>query len=140
MIIFDLPRANGKGRFILLDSSRRMATELTTREVAEFGQGLKQWAAERRDPLATFLADPQFEEKFDAQTAQLTLSSALMTYTVQLTPPVTADIVDQYRVFSDWYARLNTVLNRGPGSRPPFARLIWTRPSPGTRPSRERCG
>ena len=80
--------------------------------------------AERRDPLATFLADPRFQEKFDAQTAQLTLSSALMTYTVQLTPPLDRDIVDQYRVFSDWYARLNTVLTRGPGSRPPFARLV----------------
>jgi hypothetical protein len=33
-------------------------------------------------------------------------------------------MVDQYRVFSDWYARLNTVMNRGQGSRPPFARLL----------------
>ena len=114
-IIFDPPSANGKGRFILLDSGRRMATELTTREVADFGQGLKQWAAQRRDPLTTFLVEPQFQEKFDAQTAQLTLSSEWMTYTVQLTTPVQKGIVDQYRVFSDWYARLNTVLNRGPG-------------------------
>jgi hypothetical protein len=129
VIIFDPPSQQQGGRFMLLDSSRRLATELKAKEVAEFGQRLREWAAaqldpqtKQPDPLLTFLADPKFQEKFDARTAQLTLSSRWMTYTAQLATPDDKTLVDQYRVFSDWYARLNTVLNLR--SRPPFARLL----------------
>jgi hypothetical protein len=44
-----------------------------------------------------------------------------MTYTVVVEEPVQTEASDQYRRFSDWYARLNGLLN--PQALPPAARL-----------------
>ena len=126
VVIFDPPGRKGEGRFVLLDTGRQLVTELTTKEVAEFdqqvGRRLQEKSLAQPEPLLQFLADPRFQEKFEAKTAELTLASPWMTYTVRLAAADDQAMIAQYHEFSDWYARLNSMLN--PGSRPPFARLV----------------
>ena len=119
-IIFDRPG----GRFFLLDMNRRLVAELNTKEVADFCERLQHYAAAEPNPAISAFANPQFKERVDfAKTgSKLTLSSPWITYQVRLATPKSPIMVAQYREFSDWYARLNTVLN--PGSRPPLARLM----------------
>ncbi len=117
VIVFD----RQAGRFALLDTARRVRTELTTREVLDFSRRLQQRAQAHQDPFVKFLAAPQFEEHYDKASGELTLSSPWMTYRLLLVDAESRVISQQYREFSDWYARLNTLLS--PGSKPPFARL-----------------
>ena len=110
------------GRFTLLDLQRRVRTVLSTEEVAAFSEKLKQRAAQYKDDaLLTFMAEPAFQEQFDSKTNRLTLASPEITYQLQLTPFGNGSAALQYRDFSDWYIRLNVLLN--PGSRPPQARM-----------------
>jgi hypothetical protein len=109
------------GRFVTLDLARQVRAELTTDEVAAFTARLRQWAIGHRDPVISFLAAPKFQEDFKPARGQLTLDSPWLTYDARLRAAASPAVVEQYREFSDWYARLNTVLN--PGSRPPFGRL-----------------
>jgi hypothetical protein len=51
----------------------------------------------------------------------LTLTSPHITYRLETVPARTAETVQQYREFSDWYARFNAMFNLG--STPPFPRL-----------------
>ena len=109
-------------RFILLSTTRRLKTELTTDEIWDLNQQLRTWAASHADPFLKFLADPKFEESVDAGTGDLIFASPWLTYRVVLEDPRNTSIAEQYRYFSDWYTLLNTRLN--PGTRPPFARLL----------------
>lgn len=109
------------GRFALLDPTRRVRAELTTADVLAFCQRLQQRAATQDDPYLKFLAAPQFEQRYEAARNELTLSSAWMTYQLVLAEAPGPEIARQVRDFSDWYARLNALLN--PGTRPPAARL-----------------
>lgn len=117
VIVFD----KQAGRFVLLDTVRRVRAELTTQEVLAFTQRLQRRAEAQRDPFIKFLAAPRFGEQFDKASGELTLSSAWMTYRLVLVDAESPAISQQYREFSDWYARLNTLLH--PGSKPPLARL-----------------
>jgi hypothetical protein len=117
VIVFD----ESHDRFVLLDTARRIRTELTTARLTAFTEQLRQRAAVHEDALVRFLAAPRFEEQFDGQSGVLALSSRLMTYRLTLLEVPSPAIAQQYREFSDWYARLNTLLH--PGSKPPFARL-----------------
>jgi len=125
------------GRFTLLDLQRRVRTELPMEDVAAFSRQLKQWAAQHKDdPLLRFMAEPSFQEQFDPKTRRLTLKSPWLTYELQLTDPGGGSAVAQYHDFSDWYYRLNVLLN--PGSRPPLGPVVGERgggASPG-----HRCG
>ena len=116
-IIFD----KAAGRFVILDDVRRIRTGLTTTEVDNFTQKMKDRAGKRQDPLVRFLAEPVFDERFDATRRELTLGSDLVNYKVIVTSAENPAVAAEYREFSDWYARLNAVLI--PGARPPFARL-----------------
>lgn len=51
----------------------------------------------------------------------MTLGSPLVTYKLVLSTAESEAAAGQYRDFSDWYARLNTLLT--PGALPPFGRL-----------------
>lgn len=108
-------------RFILLDLSRRLKTELSADEVAALNHNLRDWAASQTDPYLQFLADPKFDEQFDEATGTLVLASPWISYRVVTQSPDNPAIARQYREFSDWYTLLNTRLN--PGSKLPFARL-----------------
>ncbi len=115
--IFDL----GHHRFVLLDPTRRVRTELSTDEVAALCENLRTWAKRQTDPLIRFMADPQFEQQRDDAAGEIAFTSQWMTYRVATTPAPSEAVARQYREFSDWYTRLNARLN--PGSKLPFARL-----------------
>lgn len=110
------------GRFVLLDMTRRIKTELTTERLEGFTQDLKRWTESQSDPFRKFLGHPNFQEELDADAAQLTLASPWMTYRMTTIDIESETMSRQYREFSDWYCRLNTLLN--PGSTPPFARMV----------------
>ena len=108
-------------RFVLINVDRRIRAELPTKDIAVFTLQLQKLAAKNPDPLIRFSAAPSFQEKFDEAAQELTLSSEWVTYRLVLTPEPSQEVVDQYREFCDWHARLNALLK--PGSLPPFNRL-----------------
>lgn len=111
----------GQRRFVLLDLTRRVKTELTTDRVASLADRLRAWARTQSDPFLLFLADPKFDRQYDADAGEMAFVSDWMTYRMNTVAAPSEALSHQYREFSDWYCRLNTTLN--PGSRPPFARL-----------------
>lgn len=108
-----------RGRFVLLDTQRKVKATLTTQELLEFTASMKAQAQDA-DGVVGFAVNPQFTQTFDQPTGWLTLSSKLLTYRLKGSPPKQSAAVDVYRQFADWYARLNATR---PGNLPPFARL-----------------
>ncbi len=115
--IFD----NSSHHFVLLNLKNQEQSELSAEEVNAFIKKLNELAYKQKDPLGKFFSDPKFEELFDAATGELSLTSRWVTYRVVTEAPLDRATIARYRDFSDWYARLNSMLN--PGSRPPMARL-----------------
>jgi hypothetical protein len=109
------------GRFVLLNLKQRTRTELTTAELGAFSHQLQHDAAASSDPLVRFLAAPKFEVRFDRAGNEMTLSSMWVNYRLTLVPAEDPVMVERYREFCDWSARLNALLS--PSSRPPFGRL-----------------
>ena len=116
-IVFD----KTAGRFVILDEAKQTRYELTTTALDSFMLQLKERALKQPDALIRFLADPAFDERYDATRRFLTLAGDAVNYRAMITSADNAIISAQYREFSDWYARLNAILV--PGARPPFARL-----------------
>jgi len=114
--VFDKPH----GRFILLDPTRKLKTEIKTDEVLSFATKFHEWAAKSSNAFMRFAADPTFEISF-SEDGELTLKSQHINYRLQTEPAKTPEAADQYREFSDWYARFNVMSN--PGATPPFARM-----------------
>jgi hypothetical protein len=115
--VFDKAR----GRFILLDTQRRLKTEVKTDEVTAFTKGLQELTSRGSDAFLKFQANPIFEPQLDEKTGELVLSSQSMTYRLETIKAQSDEAAQQYREFSDWYTRLNAMIN--PGINPPFARL-----------------
>jgi hypothetical protein len=114
--VFDFPR----GRIVLLDPNRKLRTEMTTDKLNEFTDQLRTRAARQTDALLKFAANPKFDEGHtDAEWREF--ASPHMTYRVHPAKPDNVDVVRQYRMFSDWSARLNSMIH--PGALPPFPRL-----------------
>ncbi len=118
--VFSKPRAGKSGRFILLDPERRVRTELSTDQLSDVINKLRNWASRQYDPFLKFAASPHFNESFDRSTGQLLLASEEESYTIKTEPAENAEALAEYREFLDWYARLNTLLSAGP---PPEPRL-----------------
>jgi hypothetical protein len=110
-------------KFTLLDTSRQVQTELSTQQVADFIVGLKKKAAANQDQFIRWLAEPGFQEQFDQKSGELTLVGPQMMYATKLAAVPSPEMAEQYREFSDWYVRLNTLL-APPGSLPPFPRMV----------------
>ncbi len=108
--------------FTLLDMSRRLRTELPTRQVEAFSRQLQRSAVHHDDPLAQLLAAPTFDEKYDKTTGELTLSNPRLVYRLWLVDAGSQTIAQQYREFCDAYAQLNALLT--PGASPPSARML----------------
>ena len=106
------------GRFIILDPQKKVKAEIKTDEVLLFAS--KMQAAKSTNAFNKFAIDPDFEVEF-SQDGQLTLTSSHMTYRLKTMAAVSPEAAAQYREFSDWYVRFNTMAN--PGSIPPFARM-----------------
>jgi len=109
-------------RFILLDTTRHIRSDLSIEDVTAFTAQLQQSAENHSDPFISFLANPKFEEQFDESSSELTLSSEWMVYRLVLQSVDSPELTRQYREFCDWYARLNTMLHQG--AKPPTARLL----------------
>ena len=115
--MFDKPR----GRFILLDPERKVRTEIETAEVARFMSELEQYASTHGTAFVKGMLDPKFEADVNDATGELVLVGASLTYRLETIKPPVPEAAQQYREFSDWYARLNAMTT--PGAIPPFARL-----------------
>jgi hypothetical protein len=116
--LFDAPRS----RFVILDPTRRVKTLVSTEQVDGFMQKMKSEALNRPVPLLLFLADPKFEETYDADSGELVLSSEWMKYKVKTAPPKLEEMTARYARYSNWQVKLNALIK--PGSLPPFARLL----------------
>ena len=119
--VFRKPGGGKPGRFILLDPERRVRTELSTDQLADVMNKLRNWASRQRDPFLKFAANPQFNESFDRETGQLLLASAEESYTIKTEPADEPGAMAEYREYLDWYARLNALLEAGPPPEPRLA-------------------
>jgi hypothetical protein len=108
-----------RGRFLLIDPARKVKTEVKTDELQQFCDDLQERAAKDGNAYVKFLATPKFDKTVDEKTAELVLKSQYMTYRISTLKAETDAAAQQYREFSDWYARLNAMTNH----TPPFARM-----------------
>jgi hypothetical protein len=115
--VFDKPR----GRFVLLDRQRHVKAEVTVAQLQTFCDRLQQMATADNNAFVKFVAEPHFDATTGDKPNELVLSSPHMTYRLTTTKAKSPEACQQYREFSDWYARLNVMMN--PGSTPPFPRL-----------------
>jgi hypothetical protein len=97
-------------RFVLLNDSQQVQTEISTDKVATAMKDLRKWAMQQKDPFLQFSADPRFDETFDRESGKLVLASQLQTYTVETAPTQHQELLGEYREYLDWYAQLNTLL------------------------------
>lgn len=126
--IFDPAR----GRFTLLDTKRKMRTDLQLSRHDDSSQEMiviedvieaqRNRAREGDSPFLQFLADPEFEETYNEQTGKLELESAFMTYSLTTVPAQSTTAMRQYGDFADGFTKLSPVLE--PAAPPPFARLV----------------
>lgn len=114
--------APGRMRFLILDPGRKLRTEVKVAEVSKLMDKLRDYAKSSTDGFMTFLADPQFDEKYDATIGVLHMTSPWMEYKLTTLDAPSAQVAEQYCQFSDWYAKLNTMTT--PGKIPPFARMV----------------
>jgi hypothetical protein len=108
------------GRFILLDPVRKLKAEVKIEDVRRFADELQSISAKSSRAFTKFAAEPEFDVTF-SEDGELTLESPLITYKLQTIPAESPEAAEQYREFSDWYARFNAMAT--PGSTPPFARM-----------------
>ena len=116
--VFRKPGGGRLGRFILLDPSHEIRTELSTDQLAGAMGKLRAWAAQQTDPFLKFAANPQFNESYDEQSGRLTLASLTETYEVDTAKTDHPVAQAEYQEFLDWYTRLNTLLSAGPPPQP----------------------
>ena len=118
--VFRHPTASRSGQFILLDVAKKRRTEISTERIERLMEKLSRWAGEQEDELLQFSAKPEFEESFDKDSGRLLLTSPIWKYRVATVPAEYPAALARYREFSDWYARLNTMMH---GTPPPMPRL-----------------
>ena len=110
----------GHGRFIVLDPARKLKAEVKTDDVRLFADTFRAMAEKSSRPFTKFAADPEFDVAF-SEDGELKLSSEHISYRLRTVPAATPLAAQQYREFSDWYARFNAMAT--PGSTPPFVRM-----------------
>ena len=108
------------GRFVVLDPTRKIKAEVKTEAIRKLMADLHDVAAKSSNPSMKFAADPSFDVEF-SDDGELTMASDHMTYKLKTMAAPSTAAAEQYREFSDWYARFNTMAN--PGSTPQFPRL-----------------
>ena len=118
--VFRPPTRSRGGQFVLLDLVNEQRTEIATDRVKALMTKLTEWAGEQDDDLLKFAAKPEFEESFDPDTGMLTLIGSHWNYRVATVPAEDRAALARYREFTDWYTRLNTMMQ---GTPPPGPRL-----------------
>ena len=119
--VFRPPTSTRAGQFILLDPKTKQRTEVSTEQIDGLMQKLTKWAEQQDDPLIQFSAKPTFDEQFDLAEGRLTLSSEQWTYTVATVPAQDMKTLGSYRLFTDWYTRLNVMMHGTPPAGPRLA-------------------
>ena len=108
-------------RFIMLDSTRKMKSEIKLEKVESFAEQLRERASQDENPMLQFLANPQFQQQYAAAREEMVFDSPYLNYRLTTIKAPTQVIAQQYAVFASAYAKLNALTN--PGSMPPQARL-----------------
>lgn len=114
-----------RGRFTLLDPGRKLRCGLATQEVLGYVLALETHAAQSKDALFAFAANPQFTpaveefEEHGQKRTRLALTAGPMSYSAVAYHPERPEAVRALRNFADWFARLNAMR----GNLPPAARL-----------------
>ncbi len=107
-------------RFLLVDTARKLKTEISTNQLFVYGSWIVESIERQNDALLAFAAEPRFRISTGPR-GELRFTSAEMEYQVSGHTAPQPEIAAAYRDFSDWYARLNSLLQ--PGALPPFPRL-----------------
>jgi hypothetical protein len=103
-------------RLVLMDTQRRVKTELSTDSILGF---VAQMQAHLNEAQRAFLLAEQLEVKTeDPET--ITLSNDRVAYHAKGQSPTRHQAAMEYQQFADWYARLNAMRI---GNLPPFARI-----------------
>lgn len=108
------------GRFLLLSPTLSLRTEVDTARVDAALDKLGQWATRQQNPLLRFAANPKFEETYDEESGELTLTSPQIAYKLLTVPLEDAAAKGDLQNYWNWYAKLNCLLSP---SIPPHARL-----------------
>jgi hypothetical protein len=121
--IFD--RAHG--RFVMLDPTHRLRTEIGVAKLQQAMDKLKSWAwtqpdRPQPDSFLRFLAAPKFDLQSVTAAGELDFASPWASYRVVPQDPASGEVARAYQDFSNKYCQLNALIN--PGTRPPFARMI----------------
>lgn len=119
--VFRPGQADKAGRFILLDTGRRVRTEVGGDRVAIATTKLRRWAATHEDEFLRFTGDPAFDQSFDADTGELRMTHRLMSYRLVTMPVASREAMKELRAFLDAYAQLHTLLEAG---LPPAPRML----------------
>jgi len=117
IVIFD----PAQRRFLLINPTLRICTELRMEQVAAFINTLRSWARRQEDPFLRFTAAPELTVRPGPTSTSLLFESAALTYYVEVDRPPDPQIAKRYAEFSDWYSQLNTMVT--PGARLPFPRI-----------------
>ena len=108
-------------RFVIIDSARRRATEVSFDYI---DHRLHQARARRAEELRKaspedaayldFELHPKFQEQFDEKGRMLILDSPFVRYRIKCFPADSPELLDVYLNYADWAARLNYVSYRTP--------------------------
>lgn len=124
-VVYDFRRADSRvtifrpavgdrpARFLLLDTDNEQYTEVSATQLEATMIKLRKWAAMQTDPFLQFTGAPEFDETFDDETGELSLTSDQLNYRLQTTPLKHKAIAGQLRAFLDGYAKLHTLLEAG---------------------------
>jgi hypothetical protein len=93
----------------LLDMGRRWRTEIKTADLAKLAGRFDASAAKNSNAAVRFAATSKFVPEFDRNKQELVLNGKPLSYRVHTSQPPNAEAAGEYRQFSDWCARLNSV-------------------------------
>ena len=120
VIVYRRGADENSGQFILLDVGSQRRTDVDVERVEKLMAKLTGWAADQKDSLLKFSANPTFDESFDAETGSLVLANPEWTYRTATVPAEDATVLARFRDFTDRYAALNSMMHNAP---PPGPRL-----------------
>ncbi len=104
-----------RDRLVLMDTKRKVKTELTTDSILSF---VAQMKSQLNDTQREFLLGEDMDAVTD-EDGWLKLANQRVTYRAEGIEPKEKSAVLEYQQFADWYARLNAMR----GSLPPFLRI-----------------
>lgn len=118
--IFHDAHGEHAARFVLMDPSRSVKTEVELARMDSAIEKLRKAARQSKNELDNFSAEPNFSELYNEESGVLTLESEPMTYRMGTVPVDHEEAWGDLRNYFDGYAKLNCILAF---ARPPMPRL-----------------